>query len=294
MKKSLLFVFGGILASALTINAQTVQTFDGTSVPTGWAPEASYTLAANNRLEVTMNDSVGPQQMPLAASPASNWQAIIFTPAASINMAQGCKCITFDVDNTGNQVLVLAVQAQDVNHVVGTNNKYTDQTNAVIAAGYVGSVTINYTGKFENYYGYPTAGGKIDSTQVAQINIQAIGEGLPAAPWSKKYKGNFKIDNLSIAGLTLSNKKAAEYIATSKVYPNPVSETANLELTLKSVSDVKVTLSDMMGKEMMTVANGSYSSLNESFSVANLNKGIYTVNYFVNGAAAKSELLMVK
>jgi len=57
---------------------------------------------------------------------------------------------------------------------------------------------------------------------------------------------------------------------------------------------VKVTLSDVMGREVMTIAQGSMSSITQSFSVANLQKGVYTVNYFVNGAAAKAELLMVK
>ncbi len=69
---------------------------------------------------------------------------------------------------------------------------------------------------------------------------------------------------------------------------------ANVELNLKSSSEVKVILSDLLGKEVMTIATGTMSSLSESFSVANLHKGIYTVNYFVNGSAAKAELLMVK
>jgi hypothetical protein len=83
-------------------------------------------------------------------------------------------------------------------------------------------------------------------------------------------------------------------ISSTKLYPNPVSDMANVELNLLSTSDVKVTLTDVMGKEVMTIANGTMASLSESFSVSNLHKGIYTVNYFINGSAAKAELLMVK
>jgi len=83
-------------------------------------------------------------------------------------------------------------------------------------------------------------------------------------------------------------------ISSSKLYPNPTSDMANIELNLLSTSDVKVTLTDVMGKEVMTVASGTMASLSQAFSVANLHKGIYTVNYFVNGSAAKAELLMVK
>jgi hypothetical protein len=95
------------------------------------------------------------------------------------------------------------------------------------------------------------------------------------------------------SGVTASTTSAS-LVSSSKLFPNPVSDEANVELNLKSASSVKVTLSDLMGKEVMTIADGNFSSLNKSFSVAGLNKGIYTVNYFVNGAAAKAEMLMVK
>ncbi len=121
------------------------------------------------------------------------------------------------------------------------------------------------------------------------------------------YYGTTITDNydLKILGVSLgsadpleepvvSSTTTASSIASSKLYPNPVSDRANVELNLKSASSVKVTVSDLMGKEIMTIAEGTFSSLNESFSVANLNKGIYTVNYFVNGSAAKAEMLMVR
>ena len=95
-------------------------------------------------------------------------------------------------------------------------------------------------------------------------------------------------------GFLTSTQSANANIASSKLYPNPTSDNARVELELKSSSNVKVTLSDVMGKEVMVISEGTSSSLTKEFSVANLNKGIYTVNYFINGAAAKSELLMVK
>jgi hypothetical protein len=106
------------------------------------------------------------------------------------------------------------------------------------------------------------------------------------------------IDYFQVGGTSAtvisSNKNAASTLASSKVYPNPVSDVANVELNLKSASNVKVTLSDMMGKEVMTIAEGNVMELNKSFNVTSLNKGIYTVNYFVDGSAAKAEMLMVK
>jgi hypothetical protein len=99
---------------------------------------------------------------------------------------------------------------------------------------------------------------------------------------------------VTVVAPTTAVSAAQANISSTKVYPNPVSDMVNVEMELKSSSAVKITLTDLMGKEVMTIANGNMSSLNESFSVANLNKGIYTVNYFINGSAAKAEMLMVK
>jgi hypothetical protein len=293
--KKLLSIFSLALLGSFATQAQ--ETFTGTSMPTGWVSNSSsYTLACNNKLLVTMVDSCGPQQYPLAGSPAANWAGFELDLGTAINMAQGCKCLSFDIDNTGNADITFSVQAQDVNYVPGTNNTYTDQTAVSIAAGYVGTVTINYSGKFENYYGYPSPGGKIDSTQVKVLYFQPVGGPIVPSgpPWTKKFKGNFSIDNFTAAGFVSATNAAQANISSSKLYPNPVSDLARVELNLNSVSDVKVTLSDLMGKEVMTVAQGTMSSVNADINVANLNKGIYTVNYFINGAAAKSELLMVK
>jgi hypothetical protein len=98
----------------------------------------------------------------------------------------------------------------------------------------------------------------------------------------------------AVTPITTGINAAAANISSTKLYPNPTSDQANIELNLVTPSDVKVTLSDVMGREVMTIAQGSMSSITQSFSVANLQKGVYTVNYFVNGAAAKAELLMVK
>jgi hypothetical protein len=106
----------------------------------------------------------------------------------------------------------------------------------------------------------------------------------------------FTIDNFSIGDVTTitTGVNEASSIASSKLFPNPATSEANIALELKANSDVKVVVSDVLGKEMMTVAEGSFSSLNKSFSVETLNNGVYNVTYYVNGAVAKTELLMVK
>lgn len=114
------------------------------------------------------------------------------------------------------------------------------------------------------------------------------------------YDGTIVFDDMmfgnapSTPGLVTGVNKAAELIAAARVYPNPASSDATVELSLKSASDVKVTLSDMMGREVAVVAEGKMTNLNKAFSTSELTKGLYTVNYFINGAPAKATLLMVK
>lgn len=107
-----------------------------------------------------------------------------------------------------------------------------------------------------------------------------------------------KIKNLKVGTATCSTptsvKNISEVIAESKIYPNPSSESSMVSLTLKNGSQVKVVLSDLMGKQIKTIAEGNYSELNEVINTKELKAGTYTVSYIIDGAFAKSELLVVK
>jgi hypothetical protein len=129
---------------------------------------------------------------------------------------------------------------------------------------------------------------QFDYTQVAKIVFLISG--------GKEYQGTVTFDDFKIGGGpdVLSTTAAKAAISSSKLYPNPATESASIEVSLKESSDVKVTLSDLMGREVAVIANERSLDVNKSFSTANLAKGMYTVNYFINGAPAKAELLMVK
>jgi hypothetical protein len=165
--------------------------------------------------------------------------------------------------------------------VVDSDNDYSAGLSSNI--GYwVGLDTAHFTGIDES----------TSSVNYAAITTIAI---KPAIPAGCTVSGGFILKNVCLGELPVSSTTSASAaISTSKLYPNPVADVAKIEMTLKSISDVKITVSDMMGKEMMTITEGSMSSVDASFDVSNLNKGVYSVNYFVNGAAAKAELLMVK
>jgi hypothetical protein len=83
-------------------------------------------------------------------------------------------------------------------------------------------------------------------------------------------------------------------ISSAKMYPNPSNDQTTLELNLKSEADVKIVLSDLTGKKIMTISEGSATILTKTFDTSNLHKGVYTVSYIINGVITKSELLLVQ
>ena len=106
---------------------------------------------------------------------------------------------------------------------------------------------------------------------------------------------NIYFSDLSIgSGVVAGTKDKSSIISDSKLFPNPATNTARVELNLKSTSEVKVTLTNMLGKEVAVIADETTASLDKSFSVAGLVQGVYTVNYYIDGQPSKSELLMVK
>jgi hypothetical protein len=192
-----------------------------------------------------------------------------------------------DLSGVGNNTLAFSIKATGQNDADTSFSTTVKFENATTTVSTLEPITVSqvYSAKSLTM----TAESGQDFTAVKKITITLANAG-----------GTSRVGSVSLtklrAGslLTASTNSSSALVASSKVYPNPVSDEANVELNLKSASSVKVTLSDVMGKEVMTIADGNFSSLNKSFSVAGLNKGIYTVNYFVDGAAAKAEMLMVK
>jgi hypothetical protein len=101
------------------------------------------------------------------------------------------------------------------------------------------------------------------------------------------------VNNMAIGSSTVTALSKISSIESSKLFPNPASDVANIELNLQSVSDLKVTLNDMLGREVAS-KTATASSMSDKFDVSALPKGAYIINYYINGAPAKGELLMVK
>lgn len=103
----------------------------------------------------------------------------------------------------------------------------------------------------------------------------------------------FQVGGTSPAAVVTGINNAARTITASKMYPNPSAGKTTIELSLSNVSDVKVTLSDMMGKQL-SVIEETTSDFTRTFNTSGINKGMYTINYYINNEPVKAELLMVE
>jgi hypothetical protein len=241
----------------------------------------------------TIAGSVASNELTITFTNTSFWGDEVKVNLPSVVDVTGHMTMSYDV-----QVVSLTINGTGcsaVNYLplgISVYDSEGDYSSGQATSGYYdnayagGSVAINSGGTNVNY------------ASIAGISIKAASFSEPgctgtSVTGSLKIK-NLKVGNTSAACGTSAIADGQTYVADSKIYPNPSSDLARIELQLKSISTVKVTLSDMMGKELMILSEGTTDYLAKDFSVANLNKGIYTVNYFINGAVAKSEMLMVK
>ena len=78
------------------------------------------------------------------------------------------------------------------------------------------------------------------------------------------------------------------------VYPNPAKETATVIFELERASDVKITLVDMSGKDIVVVYNGFAPAgmFTETFGTAHLPSGVYLLNVSVSGDNTTKKIII--
>ncbi|MDF2456265.1 MAG: Secretion system C-terminal sorting domain [Cytophagaceae bacterium] len=107
--------------------------------------------------------------------------------------------------------------------------------------------------------------------------------------------GDLFMKNVSAGSLAvITGLNNSSSVANANLFPNPSTGTTTISGELKSVSDVKITLVDMLGQEVKVISEERTSTINSTFDVSNLKKGIYTVVTNIDGAPAKSQMLVVR
>lgn len=109
---------------------------------------------------------------------------------------------------------------------------------------------------------------------------------------------NFYIDAINIGFPASVEKDYYANDANFSVFPNPTNGATNVSLNLLADSDVKITVQDVLGRDVATIADGKYTQGMQEFSfdaAANSNtNGIYFIKLSVNGTVFTKKLMLNK
>jgi hypothetical protein len=104
----------------------------------------------------------------------------------------------------------------------------------------------------------------------------------------------FSLANIKLGSVLVTGINNSTSVANTNLFPNPSTGTTTISGELKSVSDVKITLVDMLGQEVKVIAEERTSTINSTFDVSTLKKGIYSVVTNIDGSPSKSQMLVVR
>ncbi|MDG2464519.1 MAG: T9SS type A sorting domain-containing protein, partial [Crocinitomicaceae bacterium] len=92
---------------------------------------------------------------------------------------------------------------------------------------------------------------------------------------------------------SLGVDEKAGSIAASEVYPNPTTGNSELSFTLTNAQNVSVTVFDVDGKEMSSIALGNKTAGDHKVNInsANFSAGVYFVNIVSNDGVATKKLI---
>jgi hypothetical protein len=119
--------------------------------------------------------------------------------------------------------------------------------------------------------------------------------------WTGWYPGQgFTNDQYLDAGIKLSStnlsaKEVPNSFTLGEAYPNPASNDVTIRFNLKANKNVKVSLINLLGQEVINIANDNFTSgINEvKFNVGNLSAGVYFYTMTVDGVS-QSQKIMIK
>lgn len=118
--------------------------------------------------------------------------------------------------------------------------------------------------------------------------------------WNGWYPGQgFTNDQYLDAGMKLSStntavKEVPNSFSLGDIYPNPASNDATISFNLKANNNVKISVVNLLGQEVINVTNDKFSAgANEvKFNVGNLNAGVYIYTMTVDGVSQSQKFVI--
>ena len=138
-----------------------------------------------------------------------------------------------------------------------------------------------------NYAGYSMPGDKI-TFKVLDASTNMLIE--------MESKGKTTWQNLGMSVIQLTNKLIPEEISFGSAYPNPFNPITTVSVSIPAEMEVHVAIHDMLGREIVKLANGVYSTGNYElqWDASNHASGVYFVKMIAGGQAHIQKLMLVK
>lgn len=125
----------------------------------------------------------------------------------------------------------------------------------------------------------------------AKLSIKPKAKVVSKVPQIKANISNYKPSainyNPSASTTSVNNSKPVKMLTVLKVYPNPVSDQININLRLEKEALLSVTITDLLGNTVVTLANekSAAGELTKTYTVPNkLNAGMYFLKIVAGGA----------
>ena len=112
-----------------------------------------------------------------------------------------------------------------------------------------------------------------------------IYDGCPSG-WFGKAK--LHISNFKVGSTLTGVNELVNHVSSSRIYPSPASSIINVELNLNQISTVKLTIGDVLGNQLKTIAQENTSSIKKAIDITDLSSGIYYVSYQVEGSIVRT------
>ena len=138
-----------------------------------------------------------------------------------------------------------------------------------------------------NYAGYSIPGDKI-TFKVLDTSTNTLIE--------MESKGETTWQNLGMSVIQLTNKLIPEEISFGSAYPNPFNPVTTVSVSIPAEMEVHVAIHDMLGRKIVELANGVYSTGNYElqWDASNHASGVYFVKMIAGGQAHIQKLMLVK
>jgi hypothetical protein len=168
-----------------------------------------------------------------------------------------------------------------------------DNIPVAVGAVAISAATSSYT-QFSATFVYQTS--DIPDTCYIQISIVGPGTGPQSTPHAGSY---YLLDDLAFSGSTDVENQSSLVPAAMNLeqnYPNPFNPSTTISYSLSKASYVKLSVYNVLGKELITLADGFQTAGNHSarFLASNMASGVYFYRLEAGGYTAMKQMLLIK